>query len=205
MRYAYLTLALVVALTVSVLGLRGTKSTKPPLEIFPDMDRQEKYKAQAANPLFADGRADRPIPAGTVARGELRADDHVYAGKTANGDFAKTFPAALSVNAQFMARGQERYTIYCAPCHGAAGDGNGITKKYGMVATPTYHDARLRDMPVGEIYNTITHGKNTMGSYADKLTPEDRWAVIAYVRALQRAQNATAADVPPSHKKELGL
>ncbi len=205
MRYAYLTLALVVALTVSVMGLRGTKSTKPPLEVFPDMDRQRKFKAQAENKLFADGRADRPIPAGVVARGELRADDHLYTGKLANGDFAKAFPAALSIDAQLLARGQERYAIYCSACHGDVGDGNGITKKYGMVATPTYHDERLRTMPVGEIYNTITNGKNTMGAYADKLLPEDRWAVIAYVRALQRAQNASAADVPPSHKKELGL
>jgi mono/diheme cytochrome c family protein len=104
-----------------------------------------------------------------------------------------------------MTRGQERYTIYCSPCHGAVGDGNGITKQYGMGATPSYHDARLRDMAEGEIFNTITHGKNNMLSYADKVLPEDRWAVILYVRALQRAQTGTTADVPAAHHPELGI
>jgi mono/diheme cytochrome c family protein len=110
------------------------------------------------------------------------------------------------VNGQLMARGQERYTIYCSPCHGAVGDGNGITKQYGMGATPTYHDPRLRDMAEGEIFNTITNGKNTMQSYADKLVPEDRWAVILYVRALQRAQTGRASDVTAAAAKQtLGL
>ena len=105
-----------------------------------------------------------------------------------------------------MAHGQERYNIYCQPCHGALGDGNGITKQYGMGITPTYHDDRIRQMAEGEIYNTITHGKNTMLPYADKLLPEERWAVVLYVRALQRAQSGTAADVSEaSAKQSLGL
>jgi mono/diheme cytochrome c family protein len=104
-----------------------------------------------------------------------------------------------------MERGQDRFTIYCAPCHGAVGDGNGITKQYGMGATPTFHDVRLRNMAEGELFNTITNGKGNMLSYADKLPADDRWAVIAYVRALQRAAHATAADVPPGHKSELGI
>lgn len=106
---------------------------------------------------------------------------------------------------KLLARGRDRFTIYCAPCHGRVGDGNGITKRYGMGATPTYHDDRLRAMAEGEIFNTITNGKNNMNPYADKLTPEDRWAVIAYVRALQRAQNSSVADVPREHRAELGL
>jgi mono/diheme cytochrome c family protein len=106
----------------------------------------------------------------------------------------------------FVQRGRDRYQIYCTPCHGAAGDGNGITKKYGMGATPSYHDDRLRNMPDGEIFNTITNGKNTMLPYADKLSPEDRWAVVTYVRALQRAQQGTAADVTDdAAKKSLGI
>jgi mono/diheme cytochrome c family protein len=106
-----------------------------------------------------------------------------------------------------MARGKERYTIYCSPCHGAVGDGNGITKQYGMGTTATYHIDRLRVMAEGEIFNTITNGSpnKVMQSYADKLLPEDRWAVILYVRALQRAQMGTAADVPADHKAELGI
>ena len=104
-----------------------------------------------------------------------------------------------------MQRGKDRYTIYCAPCHGALGDGQGITKSYGMVTTASYHDDRIRRMPEGEIFNTITNGKNTMSSYADKLDPGDRWAVIAYVRALERARQGTAADVPADHRGDLGL
>jgi mono/diheme cytochrome c family protein len=93
--------------------------------------------------------------------------------------------------------------IYCYPCHGAVGDGNGITKQYGMVVTPSFHDDRIRNMPEGEIFNTITHGKNTMMPYADKLAPADRWAVISYVRALQRAGHASIDDVPLEQRGEL--
>jgi mono/diheme cytochrome c family protein len=214
MRYAYLALLFVVVAAVSVLGFRGSESTKPPLEVFPDMDRQPKFKPQAPSAFFGDGRADRPTPAGVVAYGRssvkpdekfLAADDHLYRGKASDGAFATGFPQSLEVNAKLLERGQQQYAIYCAPCHGALGDGNGITKQYGMGATPTYHDDRLRQMSEGEIYNTITHGKNTMLPYADKLEPADRWAVVAYVRALQRAHTGSAADVGPAHKSELGL
>jgi len=202
MRHAYFTLAFVVVLLVSIMGFRGMKSTRPPIEVFPDMDRQAKYKPQAESKFFADGRADRPIPVGTVPRGRtvaadpafLRADDFHYAGKNPDGSFARGFP--MEVTEALIHRGQNRFMIYCYPCHGALGDGNGITKSYGMVATPSYHDDRIRNMPEGEIFNTITHGKNTMFPYADKLSPDERWAVVAYVRALQRAHNAKIDDVP---------
>jgi mono/diheme cytochrome c family protein len=205
MRYAYILLALAVVATVSIFGFRGSASTKPPLEVFPDMDRQAKYKPQAPSPFFADGRADRPLPAGVVARGTLRSDPHLSMGKTADGAWAAGFPASVVIDAKLLEHGKERFSIYCQPCHGALGDGNGITKQYGMGATPSYHDDRLRNMAEGEIFNTITHGKGNMLSYADKLTPEDRWAVIAYVRALQRAETGTINDVPASHKSELGI
>ena len=210
MRYAYYTLAFVVVLVVSVLGFRGMRSTLPPIEVFPDMDHQAKYKPQAESKFFADGRADRPIPPGTVPYGRgnnvepgrpfhdpdyLRADDFLYAGKNADGSFARGFP--MAVTEPMIRRGQNRFMIYCYPCHGAQGDGQGITKSYGMMATPSYHDERIRQMPEGEIFNTITHGKNTMFPYADKLSPEDRWAVISYIRALQRAHNGRIDDVPP--------
>jgi mono/diheme cytochrome c family protein len=202
MRYAYYTLAFLVVLLISVMGFRGLRSAMPPIEVFPDMDRQAKYKPQAESRFFADARADRPIPAGTVPRGRtveadpsfLRADDFRYAGKAADGSFARGFP--VPVTAALLHRGQNRYMIYCAPCHGALGDGNGITKSYGMLTTPSYHDDRLRTMAEGEIFNTITYGKNTMYPYADKLSPDDRWAVISYVRALQRAQQGKVGEVP---------
>jgi mono/diheme cytochrome c family protein len=214
MRYVYLTLFFVVVLALSILGFRGSLSTRSPLEVFPDMDHQDKYKPQAESKFFSDGRVDRTRIVGTVAFGRksdaadpmfLKADSATYAGKNPAGAWVVGFPSAITVDAKLMERGQERYTVYCAPCHGAIGDGNGITKQYGMGATPTFHDARLRSMAEGEIFNTITHGKGNMLSYADKLPADDRWAVIAYVRALQRAAHATAADVPPGHKSELGI
>ena len=213
MRTVYYVTALLVVLTISIGGFRGRRSTQPPIEVFPDMNRQAKYKPQAGSRFFADGRADRPLPAGVVPRGRtigpdpgfLRADNFLYRGQTTSGEFARGFPPELALDGKFMQRGQERYTIYCAPCHGALGDGQGITKSYGMVTTASYHDDRIRKMPEGEIFNTITNGKNTMSPYADKLSPEDRWAVIAYVRALERARQGGVSDVPADHKADLGL
>lgn len=210
MRQVYLITLFVVVLVVSLLGFRGQIFTKPPIDIFPEwafpsMEHQPKPRPQGASTFFADGRADRVPPAHTVARGMLRLDDHKYAGKSGDA-FAKGFPTGVTVDAKLLARGRDRYDIYCAVCHGANGDGNGITKRYGMGATPTYHDDRLRTMAEGEIYSTITNGKNTMLPYADKLSPDDRWAVVAYVRALQRAQQGTAADVTDAAAKQsLGL
>jgi mono/diheme cytochrome c family protein len=211
MRHVYLITLFVAVVLVSVFGFRGTKFTSPPLDVFPEwafpgMKYQPKLRPQSESAFFADGRADRMPPPHTVARGMLRLDDHRYAGKDASGAFATSFPAALTVDAKFLERGRDRFQIYCAPCHGPAGDGNGITKRYGMGATPSYHDPRLRSMPDGEIFNTITNGKNTMLPYADKLAPDDRWAVVAYVRALQRTQQGAAADVADAAAKQsLGI
>lgn len=205
MRYVYLATFFVVVLTVGILGFRGSISSKPPLEVFPDMDRQPKLRPQESSNFFADGRVERPLPAGVVARGNLRADAAVYQGRTAGGEWVRGIPSPLTVDARFLQRGRERFNISCAPCHGKLGDGNGITKSYGMGATPTFHDDRIRTMAEGEIFNTITNGKATMMGYADKVVPEDRWAIIAYVRALQRAQHGSVADVPAAHKAELGI
>ena len=203
MRYVYLVAFFIVVLAVGALGFRGSIATKPPLEVFPDMDRQSKYHPQGESEFFADGRADRPLPAGVVARGELRADSHLYYGRNAAGEFARGYPAALTIDGQFMARGQERYDIYCTVCHGGLGDGRGMVGQYGWGGPVSFHSDLLRVMPEGELFNTITNGKNTMFGYADKITPEDRWAVVAYLRALQRAQDGRLADVPASHRAEL--
>lgn len=217
MRYVYLTIFLIVVVGVSIFGFRGSLSTRPPLEVFPDMDHQSKYKPQAESPFFADGRADRPLPAGVVAYGRnddapeagfLKADAALFTGKDASGKLVAGYPSAVTIDpAKLLERGQDRFTIYCAPCHGSLGDGNGITKQYGMGTTPTFHDERLRGVANGHIFDIITHGtpNKNMLPYADKLSAEDRWAVVAYVRALQRAAHATAADVPPGHKSELGI
>jgi len=210
MRHVYLVTFFAVALVLSIFGLRGTKFTSPPMDVFPEwafpgMKYQPKPYAQGASKFFADGRADRLPVAGTVQRGMLREDDHLNRGKGSDGAFVRGYPAETPVDFKLLERGRDRYTIYCAVCHGGLGDGNGITKKYGMGATPTFHDDRLRQIAEGEIFNTITNGKNNMLSYADRIDPSDRWAVVAYVRALQRAQGGSVADVPAAHKSELGL
>ena len=219
MRNVYLLTAFLVVLVVSILGFRGTVFTRPPMDVFPEwafpsMREQPKYKPQAPSAFFADGRVDRMPPAHVVASSygpvgqPLRDDDALYLGKAPDGTWLRGFPASLTVDMKFLDRGRDRFAIYCAPCHGAVGDGNGVTKRYGMGATVTYHDDRLRSMPEGQIYNTITHGlvpALNMPPYADKLTPVDRWAVIAYVRALQRAQMGTVTDVPPDQRSKLGI
>jgi hypothetical protein len=215
MRNVYLVTAFVGVLIVSIFGFRGTKFTSPPIDVlpawaFPGMQNQPKFRPQSESAFFADGRADRVPVEHTVMRGMLREDDHLNRGKDATGAFARGFPATLSVpvDLKFVQRGRDRYEIYCAPCHSAVGDGAGITKQYGMGATPTFHDDRLRKMPEGEIYNTITVGSpnKNMQSYADKLAPEDRWAVVVYLRALQRAQQGGVADViDAAAKQTLGL
>ncbi len=219
MRTVYLVTAFVVLLAVSILGFRGGRFTQPPIDVFPEwlfpgMKHQEKYKPQGPSAFFADGRADRMPPPGTVPSGfgpagqALRSDGALYFGRNPDGTFIRGLPAAIVVNAALLDRGRDRYTIYCQPCHGAVGDGNGITKRYGMGATPSYHDDRIRAMPDGQVFDTITNGKApayNMSPYADKLVPADRWAVVAYVRALQRARTGTVADVPPAHRQDLGL
>ena len=224
MRFVWLAYFALVVATVSILGFRGSvsggpRSGRPPLEVFPDMDRQPKYKPQAESRFFADGRTERPLPAGVVARGRteavdaafLAADDHMYRGfhgmlatPVTDTKWIRGFPEGVSINRQLLDRGRERYTVFCAPCHGAIGDGIGITKVYGMGQTPSYHQERLRTMPEGEIFNTITNGRNTMLGYGDRIPAADRWAIVAYVRALQRAQDGRIRDVPPASRAELG-
>lgn len=218
MRYFLAFFLFAVIAFVSIFGLPGDTSTRPPLYIFPDMDWQAKYLPQRTNTFFKNGMNDRPCLEHAVSRGQGWERKSVFeanyqylpslnkeldTGKDAAGAFVRGFP--LKVDEALMQEGQKKYTLFCKVCHGAAGDGNGITKQYGMIATASYHDDRIRQMPEGEIFNTITHGKNTMGSYADKLSPSERWAVIAYVRALQRSQNASVADLPADQLHLLGL
>jgi mono/diheme cytochrome c family protein len=216
MRNLYILTAFAVVFTVSLLGFRGRTFTQPPMDVFPEwafpgMKFQPKLTQQTESSFFADGRSDRLAPPNTVpssygpAGQPLRDDNFLYLGRAPDGSFARGFPPSVKVDMKLMARGRDRFAIYCSPCHGLVGDGNGVTKKYGMGAVPTYHDDRLRKMAEGEIFNTITNGKGQMNSYADKLLPADRWAVIAYVRALQRAQTGTEADVPADHRGGLGI
>jgi mono/diheme cytochrome c family protein len=214
MRNLYIATLCAAVLAVSILGLRGRVFTRPPLDVFPEwLFPADRYQAghaqQAESAFFPDGRSDRAPPPNTVAASFGPAgqpppsDAFLYLGRAPDGGWARGFPKAVRVDLGLLERGCDRYTIYCEPCHGAVGDGNGVTRRYGMGAIPTYHDDRLRKMAEGELFNTITNGKGEMSPYGDKLAPADRWAVIAYVRALQRAQDATLADVPADRRPAL--
>jgi outer membrane protein OmpA-like peptidoglycan-associated protein len=169
-------------------GCRGWKTEKPPIHLNPNMDTQEKGKPYRKSEFFADGRWMRTPVEGTVPRGFLNDDAHWSEGLV-SGEPAGTFPAKFEGTAADMARGKERYGIYCAPCHGNSGYGNGPVASKLKVAPPAFHDARLKEMSVGKIYQAIHQGVNNgnMPSYAVQLSEQDRWNVIYYVRALQRS------------------
>lgn len=194
MKYFVLGFLLLCALVVSIAGFRGTPSRKPPIEIFPDMDRQPKIRPQTPSAFFADGKASRMPVEGTVARGSHFADVPVNTGLVqGTTNYVATNP--LPVTRQLMERGQKRFQINCSPCHGLLGDGNGITKQFGMAVVANLHDPRIVEMGDGEIFYVITHGRNLMGPYGPQIVPEDRWAIVAYVRALQLAQLGATEDL----------
>lgn len=166
-----------------------------------DMHDQPKAKPQSKSSFFVDGRTGRLPVEGTVARGELRADDHLYRGKV-NGVFVTTFP--FKIDAALMERGRERYTIYCTPCHGATGLGNGMVIQRGFkIPAANHHIERLRLAPVGYWFDVITNGFGVMFGYAAQIPVNDRWAIIAYVRALQFSRNATIEDIPAAEREAL--
>ncbi len=173
---------------------QGRPSEKPPIHLNPNMDNQSKYKAQSHNPFFANGATMRQPVAGTVARGYLREDDAFYRGVDAAGAFVKKAP--LKLTAATLTRGQQRYNIYCTPCHGQVGDGKGIIVKRGLLPPPTFHDPRLRGESDGYFFNAITNGIRNMQAYRHQIPVQDRWAIVHYIRALQRSQNASLEDVP---------
>jgi mono/diheme cytochrome c family protein len=224
-RYFVLLLTLVTLLVVAVMGLRDYsflphKTKRPPIEIFPDMVRQPKVKAQAPSEFYADGRGARPHVDGTVPLGYCEPSDNsgatmgtpynavFFSGSEGYADTGKIgtnwgnglpFTATMAT----LERGRERYRIQCAVCHGETGQGNGIATKYGLVGVANLQQQRLRTMTDGEIYNTIVNGKNTMLGYGSVIQVADRWAIIGYIRALQRSQNATINDVPPAEQSAL--
>jgi len=188
---------------------RFTTSRSPRIHIIQDMDSQPKYKAQRENPVFPDGRATRVPDPETVAVGELHEDDHFYRGKD-NGAWARTFPPGFRADELTMERGQQRFGIYCTPCHGFGGEGNGMVSKraeelaQGTWTPPTnLTEARIRNMPVGELFNTISNGIRNMPAYGAQIPTSDRWAIILYLRALERGRAATLADLEPAERTGL--
>lgn len=212
MRYFLILFAVCVVALVAIAGKRGSLSRRTPIEVFPDMDRQLKLRPQQPNAFFANGLSSQlPVP-GTIARGQpiqtlagpvlAFQDAPVNTGRrTGTTNFVETNP--LAVSGVLLRRGQERFTIHCAPCHGATGDGNSVTKKLGMAVVANLHDKRIVEMPDGEIFNTITHGKNLMQAYVAQVPVEDRWAIIAYVRALQLSWLGSADDLPAELRDKL--
>jgi len=190
-----------------IMRARVTTSPKPRIHIVPDMDNQPKYKAQSRNPMFADRRAMRPPVAGAVARGAILGDPVLTSGKVGE-DWAETIP--VEVDRGLLERGRERYDVYCSPCHGLAGFGDGMVAKRadelleGTWTPPSsLHSDLLRERAVGHLFNTISNGIRNMPAYGPQIPVKDRWAIVAYVRALQRSQNATVDDVPPDIRAQL--
>jgi mono/diheme cytochrome c family protein len=165
-----------------------------------DMHDAPRYEAYESSPFFPDGRSSRQAPTGTVARGWLRADEALNTGR-ANGDLVAEFPFPIS--AGDMARGRERYNIYCTPCHGILGDGQGMVVQRGLRRAASYHQDRLRDERLGYFFDVVTNGFGAMQGYAEQIPVRDRWLIVAYVRALQLSQHATIADVPADRQGSL--
>ena len=210
-RWLLYTVAILVVLSWVPLALimraRVTTSPLPRIHVVPDMDNQPKYKAQSRNPMFADRRAMRPPVAGAVARGATLGDSALMSGKVGE-DWVEIIP--VEVDRGLLERGRGRYEVYCSPCHGLAGFGDGMVAKRadelleGTWTPPTsFHTDLLRERPAGHLFNTISNGIRNMPAYGPQIPVEDRWAIVAYVGALQRSQNATVDDVPPDIRAQL--
>ena len=211
MKYFFLSLFFVAVIVVSAAGFRGSKSELPPIEIFPDMDDQAKIKYQADSGFFADGMGARHPVANTTPMGyEIPAKAAADGGKPAALSFSQGtdyyntgkmgdyygdgIPSEVSVDAALIQRGHQRYNIYCAVCHGESGNGKGVTSKYGILNAFNFHQVGNTDpanvtafRPDGSIFDTITHGNGLMGSYGGNIPVRDRWAIVAYIHALQTA------------------
>jgi mono/diheme cytochrome c family protein len=203
MRHILLTFLLVIAALLAVTGLRGCASRRPPIELFADMVRQPRQRPQSPSDVFPDARGSRAHPEGTVAQGEPWQDLPLYTGRQPDlTNLVETNP--LPITPALLARGQERFTINCRPCHGAQADGNGVTRKIAaMGVVANLHDPRIVAMPDGELFQTVAQGKNLMGSYAGQITSADRWAIIAYLRALQLSKLGLMEDVPAEMRSKI--
>jgi mono/diheme cytochrome c family protein len=206
MRYFLAIFTVCVLATVGILGFRGTHFRKPPLYIFPDMERQPKLRPQTANAFFANGMSSRPPVAGTLARSEPIhvGDQLVYPWQdspvttgllTGTTNFVEINP--LPVTDELLQRGEQVFNINCAACHSKLGDGNGVPKRIGaMTVVANLHDKRIVELPDGDLFRTVSYGKGLMQGYAANLTIPDRWAAIAYLRALQLSRLGSLEEVP---------
>lgn len=194
---------LIVCMVITLVGLtmivsgcgRERSSEATPVHLVDNMDNQPRYEAQGPSAFFDDHMAMRQPVEGTIARGQLIEDPVYNTGLDLNGDTLVVSPVPISFN--LLVRGQDRFDIYCAPCHGRVGDGKGTVSLRGMLPPPTFHSDSLRGRTDGHMFDVITNGKGNMPSYSFQVRVDDRWAIVAYVRALQRSQYASDADMPP--------
>ena len=175
------------AVSIAVLSLVAAAGCRQ------DMHNQPKYKGLRGTAFFADGGSARPLVEGTVARGTLQDNEAFFTGKTGNTPVAEL---PFKVDEAVLTRGQERFNIYCTPCHDATGSGRGMVVQRGFKQPPSFHDERLRNSAAGYFFDVMTNGFGAMPDYKMQLSPRDRWAVVAYIRALQLSQHAAAADIP---------
>ncbi len=177
------------ALALGAFACQGNRSDLPPVHLNPNMDFQDRFDPQERNDFFADGMAMRAPVEGTVARGLLKDDDHLWRGRGLDGRFSDKLPGQLDLDPEFIERGRDRYDIFCAPCHDEAGRGAGFVTKHGApfkVQPKNLHDANLQAMPLGYLYDVVANGKGTMLGYAAQIPVEDRWAIAVWVRVLQK-------------------
>lgn len=209
-----------VTTVVSLAGLRGSKFTSPPLQFIPDMKEQPKLITQHQNGVFRDGTGDHPMIPGTIPVGYISNGSYYQTGATNlstesaftenidyrnTGTIKGTYGSGLPVpaNPTFLKRGEDRYNIHCAICHDKSGSGNGVAKKMGLITIASLLDERIKLQPDGQIFSTITHGKNTMGAYGPQLGIDDRWAVVAHVRVLQATHAIKLSEVPEDVRNEI--
>lgn len=181
---------------------RGKPSDKPPVHLVPDMDRQPKYLPQAHSDFFPNGSTNQIPPEGTIAQGGLHSDHAYYEGiDPSTGQPVKKSPVPITLTG--LQRGQERFNIYCSPCHSRVGDGQGIMVQRGYVPPPSFHTDLIRQYPDGHIFQVISNGIRNMPSYGQQIPIPDRWLIVNYLRALQRSQFARVEDVPETIKRDL--
>jgi hypothetical protein len=196
----YINNILIISL-ILLIGCQGSLSKKPPIHLNPNMDSVERYDPQSESAFFADKMTMRTPVEGTIARGELRADSKFYEGKDKNDNFIASIP--FDVQVHDIERGQERYDIFCAPCHSEIGYGDGIVTQYGYPLSASMHLERVINMLDGKLYDIISNGSAIMPSYAHQIPVKDRWAIVAYVRALQLNEKNKLTTLQSDNNKDM--
>jgi hypothetical protein len=201
-RHSELALIFVLLALMHIFGCeRGRVSDKPPIHLNPNMDNQPKYKAQSESDFFENGAAMRSNVEGTIAQGWLKENAQYYLGKDDNSEFINKAP--VEVTSERLLRGQERFNIFCSPCHGRVGDGKGIMTTKEYVIPPSFHSDSIKTFSDGQIFDIVSNGVRNMPSYRHQIPTDDRWSIILYLRALQMSRTATINDIPEAIREDV--